>query len=128
MLESVEFHAPESFNFGFDVVDYYGTEEPDRRAMIWVGSDGEEERIFTFGKDYHIICIGSGKDLCKCIIASTCSFYLHESLFGNVIHIAAVVALSFDIDYLNSELVVVAIFKFVSVEVQVARYMVELCG
>ena len=49
MLESVDFHAPESFNFGFDVVDYYGTEEPDRRAMIWVGSDGEEERIFTFG-------------------------------------------------------------------------------
>ena len=47
MLESVEFHAPDSFNFGFDVVDYYGTEEPDRRAMIWVGADGDE-RIFTF--------------------------------------------------------------------------------
>lgn len=48
MLQSVDFHAPDNFNFGFDVVDYYGTEEPDRRAMIWVSNDGEE-KIFTFG-------------------------------------------------------------------------------
>lgn len=39
MLQSVDFHAPDNFNFGFDVVDYYGTEEPDRRAMIWVSNE-----------------------------------------------------------------------------------------
>ena len=48
MLQSVDFHAPDNFNFGFDVVDYYGTEEPDRRAMIWVSNEGEE-KVFTFG-------------------------------------------------------------------------------
>ena len=48
LLQSIDFHAPDNFNFGFDVVDYYGTEEPDRRAMIWV-SDAGEEKIFTFG-------------------------------------------------------------------------------
>ena len=47
-LTGIDFHAPDDFNFGFDVVDYYGTEEPERRAMIWVSSE-EEERIFTFG-------------------------------------------------------------------------------
>ena len=47
-LTGVDFHAPDNFNFGFDVVDCYGTEEPERRAMIWVSSEGEE-RIFTFG-------------------------------------------------------------------------------
>ena len=48
LLQSVDFHAPEDFNFGFDVVDYYGTEEPERRAMIWISENGEE-KVFTFG-------------------------------------------------------------------------------
>ena len=48
LLTGIDFHAPDNFNFGFDVVDCYGTEEPERRAMIWVSSDGEE-KIFTFG-------------------------------------------------------------------------------
>lgn len=47
-LIGVRFHAQETFNFGFDVVDEYGKREPDRRAMIWI-SDDLEERIFTFG-------------------------------------------------------------------------------
>lgn len=47
-LTGIRFHAPETFNFGFDVVDWFGKNEPQRRAMIWVANDGEE-RIFTFG-------------------------------------------------------------------------------
>ncbi len=47
-LKGVRFHAPEDFNFGFDVVDAIGKEQPERRAMIWISNDGEE-RIFTFG-------------------------------------------------------------------------------
>ncbi len=46
-LEGVRFHTPDTFNFGFDVVDWYGKNQPNRRAMIWVSQDGEE-RIFTF--------------------------------------------------------------------------------
>ena len=38
LLTGIDFHAPDNFNFGFDVVDCYGTEEPERRAMIWVSS------------------------------------------------------------------------------------------
>ena len=30
LLTGIDFHAPDNFNFGFDVVDYYGTEEPER--------------------------------------------------------------------------------------------------
>lgn len=47
-LEGIEWHVPDTFNFGFDVVDWYGTNEPDRRAMIWVSNE-LESRIFTFG-------------------------------------------------------------------------------
>lgn len=46
-LKGIEFHAPETYNFGFDVVDWYGKNEPDRRAMVWVGAD-ESEKVFTF--------------------------------------------------------------------------------
>ncbi len=47
-LEGVRFHAPDTFNFGFDVVDYYGKSEPQRKAMIWVSQD-DEEKVFSFG-------------------------------------------------------------------------------
>ncbi len=46
-LQGVSFDIPENFNFGFDVVDYYGKNEPNRKAMIWIANDGSE-RIFTF--------------------------------------------------------------------------------
>lgn len=46
-LRALQFHIPESFNFGFDVVDFYGENEPERKAMVWVGDDGEE-KVFTF--------------------------------------------------------------------------------
>lgn len=35
------------FNFGYDVVDRYGKEEPEKIALVWCCPDGEE-RIFTF--------------------------------------------------------------------------------
>ena len=40
---------PENFNFGYDVVDAIAAEEPNRRAMIWCDSDGNE-RTFTYGE------------------------------------------------------------------------------
>ncbi len=46
-LAAIDFHAPETYNFGFDVVDGFGKLEPNRRAMIWASDT--EERIFTFG-------------------------------------------------------------------------------
>lgn len=39
--------VPEDFNFGFDVVDVYADEEPEREALIWCDDDGNE-RHFTF--------------------------------------------------------------------------------
>ena len=47
-LDRFEAVYDDSFNFGYDVIDVIGTEEPDRRAMLWVGDDGEEI-TFTFG-------------------------------------------------------------------------------
>ncbi len=39
--------APDSFNFGFDVVDRHGEDEK-KRALVWVDPTGKEERTFTF--------------------------------------------------------------------------------
>lgn len=41
-------NVPECFNFGYDVVDAWATEEPDREALLWTNEHGEERR-FTFG-------------------------------------------------------------------------------
>ena len=38
---------PEDFNFGYDVVDVIARETPDKTAMVWCNTEGEEH-IFTF--------------------------------------------------------------------------------
>ena len=40
--------VPENFNFAYDVVDVYATEQPEKRALIWV-DDHNHERTLTFG-------------------------------------------------------------------------------
>ena len=47
-LSQVHFNIPDDYNFGFDVVDVLGKEQPDKRAMVWL-SKHKEERVFTFG-------------------------------------------------------------------------------
>ncbi len=40
---------PDTFNFGFDVVDEWARVEPDKRALVWCDDDGHEE-VFTFSE------------------------------------------------------------------------------
>ncbi|MGI6105633.1 MAG: AMP-binding protein [Raoultibacter sp.] len=47
ILESFTPDYPDSFNFGYDVVDDIAENDPGRRAMIWCNPEGEEH-IFTF--------------------------------------------------------------------------------
>jgi acetyl-CoA synthetase len=35
---------PEFFNFGYDVVDAWAAQEPDKTALLWVNQHGEEKR------------------------------------------------------------------------------------
>lgn len=46
-LSDISFHYPDNFNFGYDVVDAIAMETPDKRAMVWCNTEGEE-RTFTF--------------------------------------------------------------------------------
>ncbi|MDD4797219.1 MAG: AMP-binding protein [Eubacteriales bacterium] len=48
LLSGLSLHCPDTFNFGFDVVDAMGRKSPDKPAMIWISND-KEERTFTFG-------------------------------------------------------------------------------
>ena len=41
--------VPVDFNFGYDVVDAWAEEEPQREALLWTNANGEERR-FTFGE------------------------------------------------------------------------------
>ncbi len=46
-LTAVDFHIPDEFNFGFDVVDYFAEKTPDKTALMWV-AENHDERAFSF--------------------------------------------------------------------------------
>ncbi|MDD3243977.1 MAG: AMP-binding protein [Eubacteriales bacterium] len=48
VLNKLELHCPDNFNFGFDVVDAVAEKSPNKPAMIWVPNDRSYDRVFTF--------------------------------------------------------------------------------
>lgn len=48
-LIDIEFDYPRNFNFGYDVVDAIASQTPDKRAVVWCNTEGEE-KTFTFGE------------------------------------------------------------------------------
>ena len=44
-LENYEVNVPEDFNFGYDVIDAYAEEEPERVALLWTNDKGDEKRV-----------------------------------------------------------------------------------
>ena len=45
--QNLSFRVPEHFNFGYDVVDAWAAEDPQRRAMLWTDDKGAEHS-YTF--------------------------------------------------------------------------------
>ena len=45
VLQAIEFHDDENFNFGFDVVDVLAEKCPNKTAMLHVSKEGKERRI-----------------------------------------------------------------------------------
>ena len=45
--ENYKVNVPENFNFGFDIVDEWAKQEPDKKALVWC-DDHDEKREFTF--------------------------------------------------------------------------------
>lgn len=46
-LTDIQIHYPPNFNFGYDVVDATADLDPEKRALVWCNTEGEEQ-IFTF--------------------------------------------------------------------------------
>lgn len=47
--EHLHIKVPENFNFGYDVVDAWAKEEPDRKALLWTNDKGEHIQ-FSFAE------------------------------------------------------------------------------
>ncbi len=45
VLNAIEFHNDDRFNFAYDIVDVLGKSKPDKLAMLHVANDGKERRI-----------------------------------------------------------------------------------
>lgn len=48
-IDNYKLNIPENFNFGFDIVDGWANDNPDKPAMVWCNPEGEERR-FSFGE------------------------------------------------------------------------------
>ena len=46
-IKSLHIEVPARFNFGYDVVDQWAAEQPDKPALLWTNDKGEH-RLFTF--------------------------------------------------------------------------------
>lgn len=46
-LQKITLTYPDNFNFGYDVVDKIAEETPDKRALVWCNTKGEEQ-IYSF--------------------------------------------------------------------------------
>lgn len=51
-VENLQIRVPENFNFGYDVVDAWATENPDKKVLLWTNDRGEH-RQFTYGDLKH---------------------------------------------------------------------------
>lgn len=51
-IENLKINVPDSFNFGYDVVDAWAAEQPEKPALMWTNDKGEH-RQFTFGEMKH---------------------------------------------------------------------------
>lgn len=49
VLTELTLHAPENFNFAYDVLDRIAAGEPEKRALVWCDTKGNE-RTFSFGE------------------------------------------------------------------------------
>lgn len=47
IVNGIQFHYPDNFNFAYDVIDALAEKCPNKRAMLWVGRD-HSQRDFTF--------------------------------------------------------------------------------
>ena len=46
-IDNLKINVPDNFNFGYDVVDAWAAEQPDKPALLWTNDKGEH-RQFTF--------------------------------------------------------------------------------
>ncbi len=46
-IKNLKINVPENFNFGYDVVDAWAAEQPDKNALLWTNDQGES-RQFSF--------------------------------------------------------------------------------
>ena len=47
--KNFKIEVPENFNFGYDVVDAWAAEQPDKKAILWTNDQGMEHQ-YTFAE------------------------------------------------------------------------------
>ena len=48
-IKNFKIEVPENFNFGYDVVDAWAAEQPDKKAILWTNDQGLEHQ-YTYAE------------------------------------------------------------------------------
>lgn len=83
-MENFAINVPEGFNFGFDIVDGWAAESPDKLALLWCDDNGDE-RSFSFGElrrlsnqaanYFSVLGIGKG-DVVMCVLRQRFEYWV----------------------------------------------------
>jgi len=83
-IDNFEITVPDDFNFGFDIVDEWAGNEPDKLALMWCDDHGGERR-FTFGDlsrlsnraANHFVSLGISKgDVVMCVLRQRYEYWI----------------------------------------------------
>ena len=53
-VKNLKIHVPDNFNFGYDIVDAWAAEQPDKPALLWTNDKGEHHQ-FSFADMKNIL-------------------------------------------------------------------------
>ena len=83
-IKNYTVNVPEDFNFGFDIIDAWAQQEPDKLALLWC-DDHDEERRYTYGDlrrvsnqaANYMSSLGIGKgDVVMCILRRRFEYWI----------------------------------------------------
>jgi len=83
-IKNYKVNIPEDFNFGFDIIDGWASDSPDKTALFWC-DDNENERCYTFSElsavsnraanYYRSLGIGKG-DIVMCVLRQRYEYWI----------------------------------------------------
>ena len=69
-VKNLKIHVPDNFNFGYDIVDAWAAEQPDKPALLWTNDKGEHHQFSFADMNSYKIAMRNKYDISDMVIWS----------------------------------------------------------